>query len=333
MLKTATLGFPRIGENRELKKAVEAHWKGAKSEADLQKDASEIRNKNWNTQKSNEISYVPSNDFSFYDQVLDTLALFGAVPDRYNFKGGNVDLELYFSMARGAQKEGVDVTAMEMTKWFDTNYHYIVGEFKKDQKFAISSTKIFDQYKEAKEAGTETRPVIIGPVTFLLAGKTVDGSEKLDLLDNLLVAYKELVAKLNEAGVKDVQIDEPCLVTDLDEAAKKAYEKAFKVINEAKGDIKDPSPIAEGIKRIEWADSDIPLLRAVRERFEVFNSFRLQYGLINKSSTVITRRAISDCRQSSAAFCNAFMESSQSFGYDAALAHAFIGCGLNKAIA
>lgn len=238
MLKTATLGFPRIGENRELKKAVESHWKGAKSESELQKDASDIRNKNWSTQKSNEISYVPSNDFSFYDQVLDTLALFGAVPSRYNFKGGNVDLELYFSMARGAQKEGVDVTAMEMTKWFDTNYHYIVGEFKKDQKFAISSSKIFDQYKEAKESGTETRPVIIGPVTFLLAGKTVDGSEKLDLLDNLLVAYKELFAKLNEAGVKDVQIDEPYLVTDLDDKAKKAYEKAFNVIKEAKGDIK-----------------------------------------------------------------------------------------------
>lgn len=238
MLKTASLGFPRIGENRELKKAVEAHWKGAKSEAELQQEASDIRNKNWNTQKNNEISFIPSNDFSLYDQVLDTLALFGAVPARYNFDGGNVDLSLYFSMARGAQKEGVDVTAMEMTKWFDTNYHYIVGEFTKDQKFSISSTKIFDQYQEAKDNGIETRPVIIGPVSFLLLGKTTDESNKLDLLDNLLPAYQELFAKLNEAGVKDVQIDEPFLITDIDDSAKAAYKKAYEVIAAAKGDIK-----------------------------------------------------------------------------------------------
>ena len=238
MLKTASLGFPRIGENRELKKAVEAHWKGAKSEAELQQDASDIRNKNWNTQMDNEISFIPSNDCSFYDQVLDTLALFGAVPARYNFNGGNVDLGLYFSMARGAQKEGVDVTAMEMTKWFDTNYHYIVGEFTKDQKFSISSTKIFDQYQEAKDNGIETRPVIIGPVSFLLLGKTTDNSNKLDLLDNLLPAYQELFAKLNESGVKDVQIDEPFLITDIDDSAKAAYKKAYEAIAAAKGDIK-----------------------------------------------------------------------------------------------
>lgn len=238
MLKTASLGFPRIGENRELKKAVEAHWKGAKSEAELQQEASDIRNKNWNTQKNNEISFIPSNDFSLYDQVLDTLALFGAVPARYNFDAGNVDLSLYFSMARGAQKEGVDVTAMEMTKWFDTNYHYIVGEFTKDQKFSISSTKIFDQYQEAKDNGIETRPVIIGPVSFLLLGKTTDESNKLDLLDNLLPAYQELFTKLNETGVKDVQIDEPFLITDIDDSAKAAYKKAYEVIAATKGDIK-----------------------------------------------------------------------------------------------
>lgn len=136
------------------------------------------------------------------------------------------------------QKEGVDVTAMEMTKWFDTNYHYIVGEFTKDQKFSISSTKIFDQYQEAKDNGIETRPVIIGPVSFLLLGKTTDESNKLDLLDNLLPAYQELFAKLNEAGVKDVQIDEPFLITDIDDSAKAAYKKAYEVIAAAKGDIK-----------------------------------------------------------------------------------------------
>lgn len=238
MLKTASLGFPRIGENRELKKAIESYWKGAISLAELQKAASEIKNKNWQEQKNAEISYIPSNDFSFYDQVLDSLALFGAVPDRFKFEGGNVNLDLVFSMARGAQKDGLDVFAMEMTKWFDTNYHYIVAEFKKDQKFKISSSKIFDDYLEAKKAGVETRPVIIGPVSFLLLGKTVGEFEKLDLLPNLLAAYQELFAKLTKIGVKDVQIDEPFLVTDLSKKATDAYTETYTQIKKFAGDIK-----------------------------------------------------------------------------------------------
>ncbi len=238
MLNTANLGFPRIGANRELKKAIESYWKKTSSTSDLQKTAAEIRAKNWQTQKAAGIAFIPSNDFSFYDQILDTQALFGAVPDRFKFSGGNVDLDLYFAMARGAQKDGVDVTAMEMTKWFDTNYHYIVAEFKKNQQFKLSSTKIFDEYLEAKNLGIETRPVVIGPVTFLLLGKSVDGSDKLDLLDNLLVAYKELFQKLAEIGVKDVQIDEPFLVTDLSGEAVKAYVAAFQQIKQFAGNIK-----------------------------------------------------------------------------------------------
>lgn len=238
MLKTANLGFPRIGANRELKKAVESYWKKTSSLADLQKEASAIRAKNWQTQKAAGINFVPSNDFSFYDQTLDTLALFGAVPARFKFNGGNVDLDLFFAMARGAQRDGIDVTAMEMTKWFDTNYHYIVGEFSKGQTFKISSTKIFDEYQEAKKLGIETRPVILGPVSFLLLGKTTDGSNKLDLLDNLLSAYKDLFKKLQEIGVKDVQIDEPFLVTDLSAEAIQAYLKAYPQIKAAAGSIK-----------------------------------------------------------------------------------------------
>ena len=238
MLQTANLGFPRIGTNRELKKAVESYWKKTSSLADLQKAAAEIRAKNWQTQKAAGIASIPSNDFSFYDQILDSLALFGAVPERFNFAGGNVDLDLYFAMARGAQRDGIDVTAMEMTKWFDTNYHYIVAEFKKGQQFKISSTKIFDEYLEAKNLGIETRPVVIGPVSFLLLGKTTDGSNKLDLLDNVLVAYTELFKKLQEAGVKNVQIDEPLLVTDLSGEAVKAYSKAYAQIKQAAGSIK-----------------------------------------------------------------------------------------------
>jgi 5-methyltetrahydropteroyltriglutamate--homocysteine methyltransferase len=248
MLKTANLGFPRIGANRELKKAVESYWKKTSSPstqsatesdmADLQKVASEIRVKNWQTQKAAGINFIPSNDFSFYDHILDTQALFGAVPDRFKFAGGNVDLDLYFAMARGAQKDGIDVTAMEMTKWFDTNYHYMVAEFKKNQQFKLSSGKIFDEFSEARKLGIETRPVILGPVTFLLLGKSVDGSNKLDLLDNLLVAYKELFQQLQEIGVKDVQIDEPFLVTDLSAEAIQAYLKAFPQIKKFAGSIK-----------------------------------------------------------------------------------------------
>lgn len=238
MLKTANLGFPRIGADRELKKAVESYWKKTSSLADLRSAAAEIRAKNWQAQKAAGVEFIPSNDFSFYDQILGAISLFGAVPDRFNFDGGKVDLDLFFAMARGAQRDNIDVTAMEMTKWFDTNYHYIVAEFKKNQKFKLSCDKIFNEYLEAKELGIETRPVIIGPVSFLLLGKTIDDSNKLDLLDDLLVAYSDLFKKLQEIGVKNVQIDEPFLITDLSDEAKAAYVSAYKKVTQFAGDIK-----------------------------------------------------------------------------------------------
>ena len=243
MLKTATLGFPRIGANRELKKAVESYWKGAISRDELKQAASEIKAKNWQTQKAAGISFIPSNDFSFYDHILGTITLFGAVPSRFKFEGGNVDLDLYFAMARGkqdlgAQKDGIDVTAMEMTKWFDTNYHYIVAEFNANQKFKLSCTKIFDEYEDAKKLGVETRPTVIGPVSFLLLGKTTSEFNKLDLLENLLPAYQELFAKLQEIGVQEVQIDEPYLVTDLSAEEIKAYISAYQQIRKFAGPLK-----------------------------------------------------------------------------------------------
>ena len=243
MLKTATLGFPRIGANRELKKAVESYWKKTSSLADLQKTASEIRANNWQAQKNAQISFIPANDFSFYDQVLDNIALFGAIPQRFidSFKfnfSNNVDLDLLFAMGRGAQRDGIDVTAMEMTKWFDTNYHYLVAEFTKNQQFKLTSNKIFEEFLEAKKLNIETRPVILGPITFLLLGKTIDGSDKLDLLDNLLKIYEQLFAKLQEIGVKDLQIDEPFLATDLSVEAVQAYLKAYPQIKKFAGKIK-----------------------------------------------------------------------------------------------
>ena len=243
MLKTSSLGFPRIGANRELKKAIESYWKKALPLSELLKTANEIRVNNWQKQKIAGIHYIPSNDFSFYDQVLDHIALFGAIPQRFidSFKlknNQNIDVDLLFAMARGAQRDGIDVTAMEMTKWFDTNYHYIVAEFTKNQKFKLSSNKIFDEFLEARKIGIETRPVILGPVTFLLLGKSVDGSEKLELIDNLLSAYEELFKKLEEIGVKDIQIDEPFLVTDLSKLAIQTYLHAYPKIRKFAGSIK-----------------------------------------------------------------------------------------------
>ncbi len=230
MTKSASLGFPRIGAFRELKKAVEGYWKGNLSKSDLLTVGAKIRKENWTIQKNSGIDFIPSNDFSFYDNILDMIATVGAIPERFEFKGGDVNLDLYFAMARGSQKDGLDVMAMEMTKWFDTNYHYIVPEFTKNQKFKLSSDKIIDQYKEAKIFGIETRPVIIGPVSFLLLGKMVDGGNRWELIDNLLEVYGEIFKKLKEAGVQDIQIDEPYLVTDLTAETLSLYEDVYRKI-------------------------------------------------------------------------------------------------------
>jgi len=230
MVKAANLGFPRIGANRELKKAVESYWKGKITLQDLEKTAQEIRVNNWKLQKDKNIDYIPSNDFSFYDQILDNIALFGAIPERYNCSEEKIDLGTYFAMARGRQQDGIDVSAMEMTKWFDTNYHYIVPEFTKNQKFSIKSDKIFTQYQEAKSLGIETRPVLIGPATFLAIGKSKDDFDRFSLIDDLLDNYKVVIEKLASLGVKDLQIDEPILVSDLDDKIKNIYQKSSQTI-------------------------------------------------------------------------------------------------------
>ncbi|PIR37888.1 MAG: 5-methyltetrahydropteroyltriglutamate--homocysteine S-methyltransferase [Alphaproteobacteria bacterium CG11_big_fil_rev_8_21_14_0_20_39_49] len=234
MAISANLGFPRIGAKRELKKAVEAYWKGELNQEELKAAASDIRSENWEYQKQAGLDVIPSNDFSLYDQVLDMIALVGAVPQRYKHNGGDVSLNTYFAMARGAQKDGLDVKAMQMTKWFDTNYHYIVPEFSKGQEFALSSSKIFDEYKEAKALGIQTRPVILGPVSFLALGKTHDeGFNRIDLLPKLLQVYGAIISKLGELGADWIQIDEPCLVLDLEANVRDAYKTAFAAIASA----------------------------------------------------------------------------------------------------
>jgi 5-methyltetrahydropteroyltriglutamate--homocysteine methyltransferase len=232
MALAANLGFPRVGLNRELKKSIEAYWKGKATLSELMDTAKMLRMRHLKLQQDAGIEIIPSNDFTLYDHVLDTSCAFGAVPERYGKIEGDVSLDTYFAMARGAQKDGKDVVAMEMTKWFDTNYHYIVPEFKAGQTFRLSSSKAVNDFVEAKEAGFNTRPVLLGAVSYLLLGK-VYGDQKIEaveLLDNLLPAYKELLSKLKAAGATSVQIDEPCLVLDLSEKAKAAYKKCYEAL-------------------------------------------------------------------------------------------------------
>ncbi|MCW4455018.1 5-methyltetrahydropteroyltriglutamate--homocysteine S-methyltransferase [Flavobacterium sp. MXW15] len=224
------LGFPRIGARRELKQALEAFWRGDTDAATLQDVAHELRRKHWRLQAGAGADVVPCNDFSLYDHVLDTAVLFDAIPARYRALADADPLAGYFALARGIQKDGVDLPALEMTKWFDTNYHYLVPELEAGQAFALRGDKPLREYREARALGLQARPVLLGPVSFLLLSKTVDGSDRLALLDRLLWAYAELLGKLQEAGADWVQIDEPCLVLDLDEAARAAYRKAYRLL-------------------------------------------------------------------------------------------------------
>ncbi len=234
-VRTNVLGLPRIGKQRELKKACEAFWAGKCSESELFATAKSLREENWKKEMEAGIDLIPSNDFSFYDQVLDMSLMMGAIPSRYEALKSN-KTELYFAMARGEQTEDKDVIAMEMTKWFDTNYHYIVPEFVKGQKFSLFDTKAVDEYKEAEALGIKTKPVLIGPVTYLLLGKEKeDGFKRISLLDSLLPVYIELLKELEKAGAEWVQIDEPYLALDLCDDARAAYKTAFAAIRKAVG--------------------------------------------------------------------------------------------------
>jgi 5-methyltetrahydropteroyltriglutamate--homocysteine methyltransferase len=228
-VKSNVSGFPRIGPKRELKLATESYWAEERSLDELRATASGLRAANWKLQRDAGIDLIPSNDFSLYDQVLDTTAIVGAVPERYGWDpaSGDVDLDSYFAMARGRQGGGVDVTAMEMTKWFDTNYHYIVPELRRGMKFRFSSRKPLDQYREAKELGIETKPVLVGPLSFLLLAKSEQEFDRLELIEALTDVYAELLEALGELGAEWVQIDEPVLVEDRSAGELKALEDAY----------------------------------------------------------------------------------------------------------
>ncbi|KAF2339972.1 5-methyltetrahydropteroyltriglutamate--homocysteine S-methyltransferase [Flavobacterium tistrianum] len=234
-MKTNNLGYPRIGSNRELKKASELYWAGKISAEELIDAGKEIRLKNWKLQAEAGVDLIPSNDFSFYDQVLDLTLTLGAIPARYHeLAKSNSSLDLYFAMARGSQKNGQDVVAMEMTKWFDTNYHYIVPEFTKNQKFELFSEKIINEFKEANSLGIKTKPVLIGPVSYLLLGKEKEeGFNRIDLIDALLPVYFEILEKLQAENAEYIQFDEPFLALNLTDKERGVLTKVYNEINKS----------------------------------------------------------------------------------------------------
>jgi len=229
------LGFPRIGLKRELKRALEAHWRGEAPAAALPDTARALRARHWQLARDAGADVVPCNDFSLYDHVLDTAVLFDAIPERYRPVFVESHLDGYFAMARGHKRGGHDLHALEMTKWFDTNYHYLVPELHAGQRFALAGAKPLAEFLEAKALGHHARPVLLGPVSFLLLSKAVDGSDRLALLDALLPAYAELLRQLAEAGADWVQLDEPCLVLDQDGDDHAAYRRAYAALATANG--------------------------------------------------------------------------------------------------
>ncbi len=228
MSKIHNLGFPRIGARRELKRAVEAYWKGDISQQELEKTGHELRKRHWQLQADAGLDLIPVGDFSWYDHMLDLSAMLGVVPPRFGWEGGTVDLDTCFRMARGRAPSGKAAAACEMTKWFDTNYHYLVPEFQQEQPFTLSTSKLFDEVAEAQALGYSVKPVIPGPLSYLWLGK-VKGAEfdRLELLESLLPVYGEILQRLKEQGVEWVQIDEPILVLDLPQEWKSAFESAY----------------------------------------------------------------------------------------------------------
>ncbi|UDG82686.1 5-methyltetrahydropteroyltriglutamate--homocysteine S-methyltransferase [Candidatus Vallotia lariciata] len=232
MAITHNLGFPRIGAKRELKFALESYWKGQSSLDALKAVGSELRQRHWANQSK--LDWSPVGDFTFYDQVLDMSFTLGNLPERVRDLSGD-SLDNYFRIARGRSATdrvcNYDVQASEMTKWFDTNYHYIVPELSTSTVFTLDSSRLLNEFKQAQCLGVKAKPVIIGPLTYLWLGKTKDDSDKLELLPRLLPVYTQLLAKLAEQGAEWVQIDEPILVTELDPTWQQAFIRAYNTLH------------------------------------------------------------------------------------------------------
>jgi 5-methyltetrahydropteroyltriglutamate--homocysteine methyltransferase len=266
-LCTHNLGFPRIGEKRELKKAIESYWQGALSLEKLELVGAELRRIHWLKQQEVGIQLIPSNDFSFYDQMLDMSCLLGNVPARFLWNGEEVTLPLRFQIARGTSNahegcgcgEKSDTFASEMTKWFDTNYHYIVPEFQRTTAFKLSSSKPFEEFAEALALGIKTKPTLIGPLSYLYLGKSQEeGFHPLALLDHLIPVYAEILQRLSAQGAEWIQLDEPILALDLSAEWQAAFGKAYQSLRAAApsvklllatyfGDLRDNRALALGL--------------------------------------------------------------------------------------
>ncbi|HEY9293158.1 MAG TPA: 5-methyltetrahydropteroyltriglutamate--homocysteine S-methyltransferase [Microlunatus sp.] len=227
------LGYPRQGDKRQLKKATEAYWAGRIDADELTRTCRDLRRRRWEEQAAAGLDELPSNDFSLYDHVLDTAWMLGAIPPRHRADGvADNDLDRYFAMARGT----AEAEPLEMTKWFDTNYHYLVPELGPQTQFVLDPGKPLAEFTEAREAGHLTRPVIVGPLSFLLLSKPAadapEGFEPLQLLDEVVEVYAELLGVLDRAGVPWVQLDEPCLVTDLSAEVLERFAAAYRRLSE-----------------------------------------------------------------------------------------------------
>jgi 5-methyltetrahydropteroyltriglutamate--homocysteine methyltransferase len=228
MTLASNLGFPRIGRRRELKIALESHWSGEAGAAELDASAAALRIRHWKLQAGAGIAHVPSGDFALYDHVLDTACMLGAIPPGYGWTDGPVSSATMFALARGTGTR----PALEMTKWFDTNYHYLVPLLSADQRFVLTSNRPLVQFRQAMAIPMRTRPVLLGPVSFLLLSKTADGSDPLDRLDALMPVYAQILGELADAGAAWVQIDEPMLACDLTDKAKQALGVAYRTLAE-----------------------------------------------------------------------------------------------------
>lgn len=236
---TSISGFPRIGRNRELKKIIEAYWKGAASLDDVRHVGRELRAEHWRLEAAAGIDLIPSNDFSLYDQMLDTAILLNVIPARYRRLSFADPEQTLFAMARGYQGERGDVTALPMKKWFTTNYHYLVPEFDEATEVRLNGTKPFDEYLEAKALGYQTKPVLIGPYTFLKLSRDSQARElKVDegLIDAVAGVYAQIVRRFADLGAAWVQLDEPCLVLDKDDADVRLFKSLYSRILPARGE-------------------------------------------------------------------------------------------------
>lgn len=326
MALTSVVGFPRIGEDRELKKLVEGYWKGSVSAEELKEQSAALRAKHWNIQKEAGIDLIPSNDFSLYDQMLDTAVLFNVVPSRYRNLGLN-DTDTFFAIARGYQGEKGDVTAQPMKKWFTTNYHYLVPEITEETEIKLVGTKPFDEFEEAKAQGIITKPVLIGPYTFLKLARGAEGAD-LHLTDKIVddaaAAWVNAVSKLSGAGAEWIQLDEPYLVLDKTEEdiglLKRLYAPIVKAKNSSKilvqtyfGHIADVLEETVnlgidgiGLDLIEGRDENLAALNETKipESVTIFagvvngrniwrNNYAESLGLIDALKTVVSKVIVS----------------------------------------